>query len=151
MSPKLSERFEVAKGAPIEVDGQLVAMMHELDPIDTPTELRIELATTASRPQGLRLKVRGGVIELNGEQLDDAVLWSDTAPSVVTARLRPANSAKPMSVRLWNVWRDGAGTMQSWIGNAGMVVRVEGNGITLHCSDGFDAPSFDDLVATLTR
>jgi hypothetical protein len=40
--------------------------------------------------------------------------------------------------------------MQSWIGDAGMVVEEGSDGrVTLHCSDGFDRPSFDDLVVDL--
>lgn len=139
------------QGAPIEVDGRLVRMMYELPPIKGPTELRVELETSSSRPQGLRLKVRDGDVVLNDQVLNDVVLWSDTAPPAVTAQLRPKSARKPMNVRVWNVWRDPAGTMQAWIGDAGLVVEDEQEGsAVLNCSDGFDEPDFDDLRVKLT-
>jgi hypothetical protein len=55
-----------------------------------------------------------------------------------------------MTLRAWNVWCDPAGTMQAWIGNAGMIVREGSAGeVVLCCSDGFGEASVDDLVVTL--
>ena len=150
MGARLAERFKAAQGAPIEVDGVLVQMMYELPPIEAPTELRVELETSSGRPQGLRLKARGGDVLLNDQMLDDVVLWSDTAPPLVTAELRPTAKQEPMRVRAWNVWRDDAGTMQAWIGDAGLVVEHTHPGtVLLRCSDGFDRPNFGDLRVKL--
>lgn len=138
-------------GEPIEVDGKLVRMMFELPPIHAAAELTIELATLSCRPQGVRLKVRDGNVVLNDQVLDDVVLWSDTAPPTVTAQLRPRSNRKPLNLRVWNVWRDAAGTMQAWIGDAGLVVEDEQDGSAiLGCSDGIAEPSFDDLRVKLT-
>jgi hypothetical protein len=42
--------------------------------------------------------------------------------------------------------------MQAWIGDAGMVVEEPAPGVlVLRCSDGFDAPTFDDLVVGISR
>lgn len=147
---KLAQRFQAAKGAPIEVDGQTAQMMYELAPLSEPAELRVALETSSSRPQGLRLKARNGEIVVKDQALEDVVLWTDTAPPETVAELRP-NGKKPLAIRVWNVWRDEAGTMQAWIGDAGLVVEDEGSGaVTLHCSDGYDEPSFDDLRVKLT-
>lgn len=55
-----------------------------------------------------------------------------------------------MSVRIWNAWRDDAGTMHAWIGNAGILIEELPNKVTiLRCSDGFGGPAFDDLVVRL--
>lgn len=151
MVARLADRFKAAQGAPIEVDGRLVQMMYELPPIQAPAELRVELETASTRPQGVRLKARGGDVVLNDQALDDVVLWSDTAPPLVTAELRPKSKREPMSVRVWNVWRDDVGTMQAWIGDAGLVVEDEQAGrVILGCSDGFDQPNFGDLRVKLT-
>ena len=151
MKASLAKRFKAARGEPIEVDGVLVQMMYELPPIKVPSDLRVELATSSRRPQGLRVRARGGHILLNDQVLDDVVLWSDTAPALVRAQLRPTLKRKPMSVRAWNVWRDDARTMQAWIGNAGLVVEHEQPGtVLLRCSDGFDRPDFGDLRVKLT-
>lgn len=147
---KLAQRFQAAKGAPIEVDGQTVQMMYELAPLSEPAELRVALETSSSRPQGLRLKARNGEIVVKDQALEDVVLWTDTAPPETVSELRP-NGKKPLAIRVWNVWRDEAGTMQAWIGDAGLVVEDEGSGtVTLRCSDGYDEPSFDDLRVKLT-
>jgi hypothetical protein len=150
MSSRLGERFIEARGSPIEVDGKLVRMSFELPPIRSRTELRIQIETDSVRPQGVRLKARGGKLEMNGRLEDNVVLCSDTAPRTVTADMRPTSSRKPMVLRVWNAWRDPAGTMHAWIGDAGIVVDEQAPGtVVLHCSDGFDAPTFDDLVVTL--
>jgi hypothetical protein len=149
---RLAERLAAAHGAPIEVDGKLVHMLFELPPIDVPAQLRIALRAGSARPQAVRLKVREGTLLVSGERADDVVLWSDSAPPVVTASVRPLSAGKPATLRVWNAWRDPAGTMQAWIGDAGMLVEEPGPGeFVLRCSDGFDAPTFDDLVVRLSR
>jgi hypothetical protein len=142
MAERIAERFSAARGAPVELDGRLVHMLHELPPLTAPADLRVALRAGAPRPQGLRLRARGGDMVIDGRTLDDAVLWTDTAPPEVLVALRPRAT---MTVRLWNVWRDGAGTMQAWIADAGMLVE-DGR---LRCSDGVDRPSFGDLEVTL--
>jgi hypothetical protein len=149
MSVKLAERFQAAQGAPVEVDGQLAHMMYELPPVSAPTRLRVALRAGGDRPQGLRLKARGGQVVVNDQALADVVLWSDSAPPEVVATLEP-DGAKPMSVRVWNTWRDQQEATQAWIGDAGMLVEEPGDGrVVLRCSDGFDAPTFTDLVVEL--
>jgi hypothetical protein len=143
----LAERFAAVEGAPVDVDGRLAHMLYELPPIAAPAALRIALRAAGARPEGLRLKARHGRVVVNGEGLDDVVLWSDTAPPEVVAELQPGGR-RPMSLRMWNTWRDPQGTMQAWIGDAGMLVD-EGEPVVLRCSDGFDRPSFDDLVVEL--
>lgn len=148
---KLSDLFQASSGAPIDWEGQRVQMMYELNAeVDQDLEIRFKDLSPA-RPQGLRLRARGGVLDVNGSRLEDVVLWSDSAPEVVNVKLVPAKGKGPMNVRLWNTWRDAAGTMHAWIGNAGMLVEHHDDGSTdLRCSDGFDEPTFDDLVAMLT-
>jgi hypothetical protein len=97
----------------------------------------------------VRLKLRGGHLDINEQQLDDVVLWTETSPSPTHATIR-ATSRKPAALRVWNAWRDNSGTMQAWIGNAGILVEEQSNEVTLKCSDGFDEPTFDDLIVKLT-
>jgi hypothetical protein len=148
VSEKLSDLFESAQAASVDWDGQLVHSMYELPPLETGVELRIEFDDpNPARPEGLRLKVRGGTLRVADQELDDIVLWSDSAPRIVTAQVLPTKGAA--SVRVWNCWRDPAGTVQAWIGNAGMLVEVTTDGVVLRCSDGFDDVSFNDLVARI--
>jgi hypothetical protein len=150
MTERLADRFASAGGAAIEVDGQLAHMLYELDPMATPTRLSINLTSTSPTAQGLRLKARGGTIAVDGRNLDDIVLWTDTAPALSTVVLVPSDRSAPLTLRVWNVWRDPAATMQAWIGDAGIVVDGESpERVVLRCSDGFDAPTFDDLVVEL--
>jgi hypothetical protein len=143
MAERLAERLQSARAAPVALDdGRLVHMLHELPPLTAPAELRLSLRAGAPRPQGLRLRARGGRMLVNGQDLEDVVLWADTAPPEVVVALRPAQS---MTVRAWNVWRDDRGAMQAWIGDAGMLVEPG----RLRCSDGYDRPSFTDLEVTL--
>jgi hypothetical protein len=150
MAEKLSDLFEAARGPVIEWRGQVVHAMYEIAELAGSAVLKITFADPSpARPQGLRLKAQGGRLEINDQLHGDVVLWSDSAPSVVVAVAHPKRG-KVMSLRLWNAWRDPAGTTQAWIGNAGMLVEGDlEQGLVLRCSDGFDEPTFDDLVATL--
>jgi hypothetical protein len=147
MTEKLSDLFERARSPSVTWNGQVVHSMYEM-PADEGTVLRIEFADpNPARPQGLRLKVRGGSLRFEDRELDDVVLWSDSAPRVVTAGVRP-NRGNAV-VRVWNCWRDPADTVQAWIGNAGMLVEETANGVVLRCSDGYDDATFDDLVVVI--
>lgn len=143
MKPRLSERFKESRGGPIALDdGAVIHMMHELVTAEGETGVRIELRTSSPRPQAARLKIRGGRLRIVDELLQDVVLWSETAPATVVATLVPDNDQGPMSLRIWNAWQDDAGSMQAWIGDAGMVVYEDPDGtIILRCSDGYDAPA----------
>jgi hypothetical protein len=147
---KLAERFQQSQGAPVEVDGELVHMLYDLPPVEAPASLRIGLRPTGERAQALNVSARNGKVVVNGQALTDIALWTDTAPPEVVAELQPAGGAKPMTVQVWNGWRDSRDVAEAWIGDAGMVVEDHGDGrVTLRCSDGYDRPSFDDLVVEL--
>lgn len=151
MSTKLAELFQASRGEPVEWAGHDVHMMYELVGAAADQELLIGFGQPSpAHAQALRIRARGGLLEVNGQALDDVVLWSDSTPETVAVGFRPAKADKPMTVRIWNAWRDPAGTMQAWIGNSGMLIDEQVDGSTLlRCSDGFDDPTFDDLVATL--
>jgi hypothetical protein len=42
------------------------------------------------------------------------------------------------------------GVDTSWVGNAGIVTKAIPEGEILQCSDGFDIPSFSDLVVQIS-
>lgn len=114
------------------------------------TELGIRfVSSTDLPPQGLRLKVRGGTLEIGAATVDDVILWRDLAPKTVRIRVKwKARGARRL--RIWNAWRINDVT-QAWIGNAGMRVVEEETGLlTLRCSDGEGDPDFEDLVAEVT-
>jgi hypothetical protein len=151
VSTKLADLFQASRGEPVEWDGQDVHMMYELAGPAADQELLIRFGQPSpARGQALRIRARGGLLEVNGQALDDVVLWSDSTPESVVVGFRPARADKPMTVRIWNAWRDPAGTMQAWIGNSGMLIEEHGGSTVLRCSDGFDDPTFDDLVALLS-
>ena len=151
METKLSDLFENSRGKPVEWAGHLVHMMYEMTGLTADQELLIQFEQPApARPQALRIRARGGFVELNGE-FDDVAIWSDHAPEKVVMGFRPVKAGEPMTIRIWNAWRDPAGTMQAWIGNSGMLIQERDDGSTLlRCSDGFDDPSFNDLVVALS-
>lgn len=154
MAQKLSDLFEAARSPVVEWQGKLVYGMYELPGMSEDEDLRIEFSDPSpARPQALCLGVRGGRLEINNQLLSEIALWSDSAPRVVVARARPRRG-KVVTVRLWNAWRDlddPVDRMDAWIGNAGMLIEGDvTSGLVLRCSDGYDEPTFDDLVATVT-
>ena len=147
---KLSERFRESRGEPINYGDKFVHMMIELPPISEPSVLRVVFhRASALRPQGLRLKVRGGHLEINGQRLDDIVLWSDSSPEETEAPVSLLKPGKPVTLRMRNSWRDQQGTLQAWTGNAGILREERANGVLLSCSDGFGQPDFDDLIVEI--
>lgn len=151
MSLTLSELFEASHGLPVDWFGQQVHMMHEFTVSGSGMALSAEFRTvSAQRPQGVRIKVRGGTVQFEDRALADVVLWSDTSPERVVAPIRASRADQPVLIRAWNAWRDQNGTMQAWIGNAGLLIHEERDGATvLSGSDGFGDPTFDDLVVAL--
>lgn len=120
--------------------------LYEL-PTDS-SEMRIRfVAFRACPPQGLRLRVRGGSLDIDGETADDIVLWTETAPVEVRASIT-WKSRGARSLRMWNVWRMGEVT-QAWLGNAGMRVTTNNGTLLLRCSDGEGEPDFEDLIAVV--
>lgn len=151
MAERLSDRFMRANGQPIEVDGQSVQMMFELAPVTQETLIKLVFEDPSpARAQGLRIKVRNGKAIVADAAEDEVVLWSDTAPRAVEVLARPGRTGKPMTVRVWNVWKDPLDVMQAWTGDAGMIVEADGDAFVLRCSDGFEEPTFNDLIVRMT-
>lgn len=99
--------------------------------------------------QGIRLKVRGGQLEVNGVKESDVVLWQDASPRQVDVVLQWAEQGA-RSLRVWNCWEVN-GVMHAWLGNAGMrVEQASRSTVILRCSDGHGEPSFEDLVVGIT-
>lgn len=146
----LAERFQASSGAPIDLDGERVLMLYEMPSLAGAWGCTISLRGDAARPQGLHLKARKGKIVVNEQELTEATLWVDSAPPVVPIAVIPDQDAVPANLRLWNQWRDRAGTTHAWVGNAGMVVRLGEDETVLRCSDGHGAARFTDLIATIS-
>lgn len=82
------------------------------------------LAVAASGPvPGLRLKVHRGTVTINGQQLVEAALWSDTSPELVTIGCGVRTGE--LEFRAWNCWRDAGGVMQAWLENAGIGIVIQ--------------------------
>jgi hypothetical protein len=143
MKESLSERFARDRGAPQQVDGQTVQNIYR-HRISSGQQVHIRrIQSVASPVQGLRLKVDQGSLLVNGQKLKDVVLWADSAPAEVHAICESRSAS--VELRAWNCWRDSAGTMQAWIGDAGMVIEEIGNRARLKCSAGSHPFSPADL------
>jgi len=147
--PNLAEQFEASGGDHLMVGDQRVVQLFKT-PVQDGERLRIEfLSSTDERAQSLNLSFAGdGTFEIVGERLSDVALFTDTAPPVVdiTCHLRKATD----ELHVWNGWRGTHDANHAWLGNSGMVVEAPADGpVTLACSDGHGAPSFDDLVVRI--
>jgi hypothetical protein len=144
----LSDLFAAAQSPVIEWNGRPIYSLYEFT--DLPERLDVEFVQAVKTPvQGLRLKMRGGLLTANGNTSADVVLWQDTAPArirVDVSRHRPVASLKA-----WNVWRQGQGAIGAWLGDAGMQVTRsdEADRTRLHCSDGVGPATFSDLEVLL--
>ena len=147
METDLSALFEEQRSNQVDWHGPLHSL-YELPTNVAEVTVRFR-QFTAVPTQGLRLKVRGGSLEVASESGADIFLWTDTAPASVTARVR-WKAKSPRSLRIWNTWKVN-GVAHAWFGNAGMRISTEPAGsLLLRCSDGVGGPDFDDLVAEVS-
>jgi hypothetical protein len=147
MTPNLSERFARDRGAPQDVGGvtvhNILRRRLNADPI-----IRVRRLHASANPvQGLRVKIDGGFLLINGQRLKDTVLWADSAPAEFEMRCSLRTSEAEL--KAWNCWRDPKGTMQAWIGDAGMIIEEIGHRTRLRCSDGSHPFSPTDLEVEL--
>lgn len=141
----LAELLAAAEGKPITYEGLLVHGIVRRQIADRITVCVRRLNAVSSPVQGLRVKLDGGEMVVNTQRLKDVVLWADSAPHEVHLVCLP--KGKSATLKIWNVWRDGNGVMQAWIGNAGMLVEERHAGLRLACSDGYGPVDFQNLLA----
>lgn len=151
MNKGLAEIFAAAQAPCIDWEGEPAYAIYEMTP--APDGLVVEFLNAANSPvQGLTLKARGGILEVNGVEASEMLLWHDTAPRKVSVRVRPENG-KRVSLKLWNVWRGvmgGSDVTQAWLGNAGMRIDQKDKELMLRCSDGEGPVDFGDLEVRVT-
>jgi len=133
----LQYAFIESKGAPLDVNGQVVQQIDKL-------KIReglvvVKLISPLNGSQGVCLKAPGGGIVLsNGSTAEAVHIWNEGGlPSTIEHAVRCPTG----ELRIWNVYRirhrNGTITEEAWTGNAGMVVTaIDGNTRTYECSDG---------------
>jgi hypothetical protein len=140
-----AEEFARTQGKPIDVGGRSVVAMlrHQVHAGD---RVRVVWRRSVDAPiQGIRIKLQGGTLTIDGKELADVVLWHDTAPreSVIVC-----NAKQSAELRVWNCWRDDRGVMQAWVGNAGMrVEKVADDKLTAECNSRPEV-TFEDLTTS---
>lgn len=142
----LSSLFAEQQTSKIDWHGPLFSI-YELP--TSATRVGVEFSHRGSKlRQGIRLKIRGGDLEVNGVSGPDVVLWQGASLHRVDVLVRWTEHGA-RSLRVWNCWEVN-GVMHAWLGNAGMrVERVPGGVVVLRCSDGLGDPDFEDLVVEL--
>lgn len=148
MSKTLAQLLADARGGPIKFDGAEVRSIFVRD-VPTMAQVKVKILKSRETPtQALRIKLDKGTIRINGQDLTEVVLWADTAPAVVEMVCQP--NGKIGKLKVWNAWRDDRGTMQAWVGCAGLIAEENGKTVLLRCSDGAGNPDFGDLAAELS-
>lgn len=153
MTEALADLFANAQTPQLEWEGAPAYAIYEVIP--APESVTVEFLNAINAPvQGLTLKVSGGVLEVNGTEAQEMLLWHDTAPDKVIVRVKRESGAKA-TVKLWNIWRGSIGGVdvsQAWLGNAGMRIEQSGDGkqLLLRCSDGEGPVEFNNLEVRVT-
>lgn len=148
MTEALSDIFAAAQAPQINWNGKPAYAIYEIEP--APDEVIVEFLSAIESPvQGITLKVAGGVLEINGLEATEMVLWNDTAPEKVVARVK-CDRRRAAVLKIWNVWRGSMGGIdvtQAWLGNSGMRINriLDDKELHLRCSDGEGPVNFEDL------
>lgn len=131
----LAERFAKSRGEPQDVGGTLVHNIYRRL-VAAGEALRVRRIRAVAAPvQGLRVKVDKGTMTVNGRELQDVVLWADSAPSEVELVCHTGKHATG-ELRVWNCWKERDGVMQAWLGDAGMTIEDGRERVGIRCSDG---------------
>jgi hypothetical protein len=150
LTMNMMDRLTQANGQPVEVDGVLVNAIYRRR-ITSSHVMRVHRSRAKPFPvQGLRVRVDGGIVTVRGRVLNEVVLWADTAPEDVEVVCEIDRGRAAGEVRVWNCWREADGTMQAWLGDAGMIVEESNMEVRLRCSDGTSPFSPADLDVTLS-
>lgn len=148
MTQALADLFANAQASQLLWEGELAHAIYEITP--APESVTVEFLNAINAPvQGLTLKINGGMLEVNGTDAPEILLWGDTVPDRVVVRVRREPGAKAI-FKLWNIWRGNMGGVdvtQAWLGNAGMRIEQseDGTQLLLHCSDGEGPVDFNNL------
>ena len=97
--------------------------------------------------QALSIHIESGKLIVPGIESSKILLCFDAPPEVVMVRYKP--SRKGSDIIFYNSWIHEDGHTVHWINHAGMLVEEAGDKMTLHCSDGWYAPTFDNLVVEI--
>lgn len=139
------KEFRATGGQPFERHGRKYHLMYVLE---TTGYSRLEIAFESARPpyrQGIRLE-SDQPLRIAGKESQAMLLWYDTAPRHVEC-----DCAGCQSVRIWNVWDTGDGTVHSWHNGAAMIVKPIGkNAWRFACNDGHPDDACDDLVFVIS-
>lgn len=136
----ISDLFEQSNSDTITHRGRVVRSLVRI-PIRNGDRLLVSrLRVDAPRPQGIKLAVNRGVLDVNGKRAPAIALWSDSSPATVELTVR----GNATTLEVWNAWSLG-GVDSSWLGNAGIVTKPTSTGHLLRCSDGVGPPSYSDL------
>ena len=147
METSLNARFAAAKGEPIVFEGQMIHIAYKRR-IRAGDRFVVEfLSWTSARAQGVNLRTKDGLLEVNKVRSSAISLWVDTAPPHVKVLCLKEPRDGVMMVS--NQWRRPDGVEDEWTNNAAMIVDESNDRVVLRCSDGIGQPSFDDLVVEL--
>ena len=149
MTRTLADRFDEAKGAPIDYSGRSLHKSLKL-PVSTGDSLELRFLRSSDRPvQGVGLKCENCRVKIAGIVAASAALWRETASDHVAIDIVNARNAAQLI--LFNQWRDEKhGSTMYHLNNAAMeIVEQPDAALLLRCSDGWGEPDFQDLVVEL--
>lgn len=147
----LAERFEQERTDTVRHHGRIVRAVAHLPVRDGDLVTVRFIHVGDARPQGLKLGIDDGELEVNGRRGPTVVLWAPTCPPEVELVVHGSGASV---LDAWNCWSLG-GVDTSWLGNAGMVTRTVAApdtraAVALRCSDGIGPADFDDLEVEIT-
>lgn len=131
----------------IEYDGEIVYAVYRRV-CNGPVELRVRRLVAANgsadgvTTQGVNIETRGARLSAAGSSGQGIVMWSDTAPDLVTL----VSEGHVNELKIWNSYRTEAGTVEAWIGNAGMLITERGRNILRFACNSRPKITFEDLI-----
>ncbi|MEW5876416.1 MAG: hypothetical protein AB1752_14720 [Candidatus Zixiibacteriota bacterium] len=140
---RIDLEFRRSNGAPITYKGKTLVMQDAYEVPIGVSKLRFAIVSVNSEwRQGIRLETDGHFWFGDLKVGPVVVLWQDTAPRTDEF----ACSSRTGKIKVRNVWDTGTGTVESWYGNAAMIVSEKANGRRYDCNDGHFDEDFTDII-----
>ncbi len=147
MKKTLNQLFWETRGPSVEYEGRTVHRIVVRN-VKRPGRFLVRFLEAAQEPiQALSIDIERGNLIVQGVESRKVLLRFDTGPGVVLLRYQPSRNGSDIS--FYNSWIDEDGLTLAWENHSGMLLEETGSKMILHCSDGWEAPTFDNLVVEI--
>jgi len=151
--PNFEQDFIKSKGAPIKYKEWEIVNVDRISVQKKFSAVLRLISTNSEWRQAIRVKVRNGKLFGNSQETKSFIVWADDLKEH-NSILHFEGVTKDLQFFVHNAWEqfDHRNTpfLNYWMGNAAMILEVDGNTRRYRCNDGLSDDNFDDIIFEIT-